>query len=44
MQERSQLSRGPRAKAHVLRKHSDQLVLEGRCTDDRAKRQGVKGR
>lgn len=26
MQERSQLNSGLRAKAHVLRKHSDQLV------------------
>lgn len=38
------MSSGLRAKAHVLRKHSDQLVLEDRCTDDSAKRQGVKGR
>lgn len=38
------MSSGVRAKARVLRKHSDQLVLEDRCIDDSAKRQGVKGR
>ena len=38
------MSSGLRAEAHVLRKHSDQLVLEDRCMDDSAKRQGVKGR